>query len=767
MIKRSTEEYRIAIAVVALLAFLANTAAAQERTVHDVFVNGKLAPGVRLVNGNVQGKQIRTVPLGAKGWANPTFQIHGLDIDISKVEDLSQVHVRMVAQGKRDNKPGYADVHLLNSKGRILYITQFPFRSWQNKRPDYMMKSADHSPKYTQFSKGRDYGRITGIKINCRGGFAMRFSKVQILIDKSMADRYPDDPKPDPNWQGGRISAVYAIPVSERVYQKELDSPLGKGNEVFRQGRVRLSGARNETVAFQVIMQTVPGAAGVNDVNVKFTGVSKGDATIDNSNALDPGNPYAYVGRYIQLYRTRYVLYDKKGRRASRGWRRVLNKWIPEIQIPFEAKWGGAPFSIFPGKVQAVWVDIYIPKNAEAGLYTGRVEVQVADRTVKTLPVELTVHDFALPNEFKTVGLMYGTVPAKHGAKTEQEKWELEKIYRQFYRRHHGGLFRGFGVRQGDREVKDPRQWELRGGKIYTREEGYEGPGEGVPTQFIFIRMYGGKFNPFGGPTEAHWHRGLLPYKRQADMHAKDAMLIYYVWDEPGHDFKGGIPAYNKWFNESVAPHIKSFNKKYNADIKSYASVSPMDAKGTPDLDIYRARNREQALQMEREGDINAAWNGTQPLSEAASALRAVGWRAYYLRTSFWWMWHSTKYSAAFDVYRDAYNFRNQYGEVGAGTGMFVYPGTDIYVTKRNPGLKGPVPGTRFFNWRQGFIDAEYVALAAKKDKKAADAIVARMVSGARLNSGLPGEQASIGYPIGEKHYAKARAELVKIILGD
>ena len=715
----------------------------------------------------VQDKQIQTVSLGAKAWADPTFQIHGLDIDISNVEDLSQVHVRMVAQGARSNKPGYADVHLMNSKGRDLYITQFPFRSYQTNDPDFMMKSAENFPQYTKFPKGRDYGHITGIKINCRGGFTMRFSQVQILIDKSMGDRYPDDPKPDPNWEEGKIAAVYAIPVSERVYQNELDSPLREGNEVFRQGKVLLSGARNETVAFQVIMQTERVRAGVNDVNVKFTGVSKGDETIDNSKASDPGNLYAYVGRYIQLYRTRYLLYDKKGHHgASSAYKQVLGKWVPEIQIPFEAKWGGAPFSIFPGKVQAVWVDIYIPQNAEAGLYTGRVEVQIAGRTVKTLPVELTVHDFALPNEFKTVGLMYGTVPDKHGAKTEQEKWELEKTYRQFYRRHHGGMLRGFGVRQGDREVEDPKQWELRGGKIYTREEGYEGPGEGVPTQFIFIRMYGGKFDPFGGPTEAHWHRGLLPYKKQADIYAKDAMLIYYVWDEPGHDFKGGIPAFNKWFNQSVAPHIRSFNKKYNADIKSYASVSPDDAKGTPDLDIYRARNREQALQMEREGDINCAWNGPQGLSHAASALRSVGWRAYHLQTSFWWMWHANKYPQAFDVYRDTYNFRNQYGEVGASVGTFIYPGTDVYITKRNPGLKGPVPGTRFFNWRQGFIDAEYAALAAKKDKKAADAIVARMVSGARLNSGLPGEQASIGYPIGEKHYAEARAELVKIILG-
>ncbi len=183
-----------------------------------------------------------------------------------------------------------------------------------------------------------------------------------------------------------------------------------------------------------------------------------------------------------------------------------------------------------------------------------------------------------------------------------------------------------------------------------------------------------------------------------------------------------------------------------------------------PAMNIYRALTREEALQMEREGDINCSWNGPQGLGNFASALRVVGWKAFYNRASFWWMWHATAYDDGFDVYRDPYNFRSPYGEEGAGVGMFVYPGTDIYVEKRNPGLAGPVPGSRFMNWRQGFVDAQYLELAAQRNPSATLAIAAKLVSGAKLNSGLPGEQASIGYPIGEKHYANARRQLVDII---
>ncbi len=736
-----------------------------EQRRHDIFFRGELAPGVVLSNAEVRGKEIRTASLGEASWGQPAFELRGLDIDISGL-DLAQVHVRIVAEGDSSNKPSYADVGVLTSKPPGFTITQFPFRSYRKKDPDYMMRSADHSPSYARRRAGDDYGSITGLAIKTSGGFSMRISSIQVLIDTAKPDQYPDDPSPDPQWRHGSVARVFAIPVSERVFLNELDSALIESNAVWQGRRITLQGAANETVAFQLIIQAAGGADGLNDVDVKFNGVANGSARIDNAGLANPADPYDYVGRSIQLYRSRYVYYDHHGQHGgSPRAAQTVGKYIPEIQIPFEAKWGGAPFSIFPGQTQAVWVDIYIPRGTPAGDYSGEIEVLVGGEAVSQLPVELQVHDFELPNRPSRLGLMFADVPGKHGARTAAKKLALEKTYRQFFRRHHGGMFRG--VKNPDDLT--PQQWRLRGGDIYTPAEGYQGPGEGLPTQYLFLKMYGGGLKPFGGSgvsgSEADWHRGLLEYKRMADRYAPDALLAYYVWDEPGHAFKGGLEAFIPWFNTQVAPRVASFNAKYGAEVKLYASVDAKDVGAMPAMDIYRAETRDEALRMEREGDINCSWNGPQGLGHFASALRVVGWKAFYNRTSFWWMWHATAYPDGFDVYRDPYNFRSPYGEEGAGVGMFVYPGTDIYVDKRSPGLAGPVPGSRFLNWRQGFVDAQYLELAAERDPSATLAIAAKMVSGAKLNSGLPGEKASIGYPVGEAHYAAARRQLVDIIL--
>ncbi len=530
---------KLFLLALSVTAGLAN--AEQQQTRHDIFIGGDLAAGVDLINGEIRGHEIRTESLGEDAWGRPGFEIRGLDIDISEL-DLSQVHIRMVAEGDSSNKPSYADVGVLTSRGPGFTINQFPFRSYRKNDPDYMMRSADHSPGYARRPSGSDYGSITGLTIKTSGGFSMRLSAVQVLIDASRPDKYPDDPVPDPGWRGGKISTVFAIPPSERVFLNELDSPLREGNSVWQNNRIQLSGAANETVAFQLLLQAEEGASGLNDVDIKFSGLSNGSIRIDNARLANPSDPYDYVGRSIQLYRSRYILYDHHGQHGgSPGAAKTVGKYIPEIQIPFEAEWGGAPFSIFPGQSQAVWIDIYIPRGTPAGFYQGQVEVVLAGEIVSKVPVELTVHDFELPNRPANIGLMFASVSGKHGARTAGEKLALEKTYRQFFRRHHGGMFRGVKNAAG----LSPQQWRLRGGDIYTPAQGYEGPGQGLPTQYLFLKMYGGGLKPFGGAgvsgSEGDWHRGLLEYKKMADKYAPDAVLAYYVWDEPGHAFKGGL----------------------------------------------------------------------------------------------------------------------------------------------------------------------------------------------------------------------------------
>ena len=70
----------------------------------------------------------------------------------------------------------------------------------------------------------------------------------------------------------------------------------------------------------------------------------------------------------------------------------------------------------------------------------------------------------------------------------------------------------------------------------------------------------------------------------------------------------------------------------------------------------------------------------------------------------------------------------------------------------------------RLFNWRQGFIDHEYLVLARKKDPDAVAEIVDPIVSGTSLSCGLPGEKGSAGYPIDDVDYHRARMELARII---
>ncbi len=745
-----------AILVGVLLCACSGALRAGEQEVIDIFVDGKLAPGVTLENGRVEGDEIVTVPMGYPFGDSP-FTVKGLDIDITGL-DLAQIHVRVVATGGRDSTPTYAEIQVDTTSELDLRIEWFPFKSYEEVGATFMTKSCDWSQIYGAHPKGDDYGKITGLRvlIESQGGMEMRYSKLQVLIDRTPFEPYPDDPQPDPNWKAGKIDSVYAISGSQRVSLGELDSPLEESNTVWQDGVVKVSGARNEIVPFQVVMEVPAVGDGVNNVNVRYTGVRKGAASIDNFKAADPDDIYNYVGRPIQLYRARYIsLADSE-------------EYFPEMLIPFEAKWGGAPFSIFPGQTQSVWVDTYIPKDAEAGLYKGTADVLVGGEVVKSLPVELTVHDFALPNEPSVHSLMWGLSLAKHNVEGDALH-EVAANYRRFLRRNYTGFFEGISRYITDEELQDPKFWRLRGGSIYTREEGYEGTGYGLPAPFVFFTMYGGGVNVFDGPgefgDEESWHQGLLRWKKAVDEFAPGAVISWYAWDEPSHAFTGGLGAFVDWMN-TVGPYVESFNEKYDADVKIYATANTRTARQAPSINIYQGRASE-VDQMHEQGDLCARYNGPQDLGLPASALRVVGWQAYSGRVDIWWMFRFEKYYPGFDVYRDPVNFFNQYGETRAGVGSFVFPGTDAFIAKRNPGLDGPVPGIRFFNWRQGFIDYEYLALAAKKDAEAVGEIIGEAMARPQLERGLPRERRSRRYPTGDEKYVAAREKLVKIILGE
>jgi len=46
---------------------------------------------------------------------------------------------------------------------------------------------------------------------------------------------------------------------------------------------------------------------------------------------------------------------------------------------------------------QVLWVDLFVPANAEPGSYSGVISITAADHSTTKLVVELPVRSFALP----------------------------------------------------------------------------------------------------------------------------------------------------------------------------------------------------------------------------------------------------------------------------------------------------------------------------------------------------------------------------------
>src|SRR5262249_39790338 len=54
------------------------------------------------------------------------------------------------------------------------------------------------------------------------------------------------------------------------------------------------------------------------------------------------------------------------------------------------------PFDVPAGQVRAIWVELFVPEETAPGIYLGAVTVEAAGARAD-VPVELTVHRFALP----------------------------------------------------------------------------------------------------------------------------------------------------------------------------------------------------------------------------------------------------------------------------------------------------------------------------------------------------------------------------------
>ena len=196
---------------------------------------------------------------------------------------------------------------------------------------------------------------------------------------------------------------VWAVNDGEKVERDDLDNPNQSANSAWDGHKIKIFGARNEIVAFQLIVEA--GTDGIQQLTVALPELRQrgGRARITYAPpAFDPTN---YVGRPIELFSVNYMNVEiashaswvfKPGSPAAP---KDPTGWKPVQLVPENAKVGrgGFPLQVAPSQNQAVWIEIYTNKNLPAGIYRGQIEVD-ADGQKQTIPIELALFDFTLPD---------------------------------------------------------------------------------------------------------------------------------------------------------------------------------------------------------------------------------------------------------------------------------------------------------------------------------------------------------------------------------
>jgi hypothetical protein len=539
------------------------------------------------------------------------------------------------------------------------------------------------------------------------------------------------------------IDRIWAIDDGEKVKKGDLNHPLAfsSSNLVWDGNSISIFGARNEIVAFQLIIQS--NSSNTNNVNVTLDQLTNGSYTIKNTGSSDP---FDYVGKHIELFTEHYLnIHD----RTATNWHWWPNAramdihgneylgWVPDALIPFEAPsgLGGAPFDIAPNSNQGVWVDVYIPRDADPGSYQGEVKVYVNSDLVDNIPIDLVVYDFTLPDETHLKNFFYGTrsgIVAKHGVTDRsQAYYEIEGKYHQMAHRHRLDL-----SYNGDLDFIKNHYSRYLTGRYYTNAYNYEGPGKGVGHGTYSIGTYdqpGGYTSGFTGSRDIWWQQSDA-WVNWFQQNAPNTEIFVYMRDEPffsGSSAIEDVKTKSQWLHTNPGPgrELMSFcttggvEGRIRAELEGYVDFWQTTGQSGYEQDggvsgfVINSAKELQAI-----GNKVGIYNGTRPsfgtviIDTDAIDFRINPWISWKHNVNQYFLWHVNYFyqdSRRINPFVD--NYRVYSGRVTNGDGTLFYPGEDKEFPQDDRKLSGPISSIRMKNWRRGAQDYEYFLLAKQQ----------------------------------------------------
>jgi hypothetical protein len=518
------------------------------------------------------------------------------------------------------------------------------------------------------------------------------------------------------------VASVWAVSDGEKVERDERAHPLKARNAIWDGRTVRLAAARNEILAFQVIVEA--DAAGIRSLSASLPELRRRGGAETIAYTAPAGDPSLSAGRPIQLFSVHYMDVTAESH-ADWAWRpgspaapRDTTGWKPVQLVPENAREGrgGFPLAVEPSVGQALWVEIYVGRDRPAGSYEGTLTV-TADGRKTELPVELRVFDFDLP-EANSLPVMVYFEP------DQPELYQgrnLDPAYHRFAHRHRVELVHAYD------EVKVEGNRGRFDGSDFRSEKGYEGPGEGVGNTIVPVSFYGP--GPAFQERPSAWRRSDAWMTFLARNFPR-ALTFLYLPDEP---YPSQYPevrrlAQNVRSNPGPGSKLPLFlTKRIIPEFQGLVDVWSIPPQA---FDIAAAA-AEQA-QGRRVSFYNGGRpNGPTPVIDApATEGRAIAWAAFKHDVDLYFYWHGVHWQhnrqkqgeRKQNVWANPITFDNR-GQPNKpvedqgwinGDGVLLYPGEERLHPDEDRGLAGPIGTVQLANLRRGLQDHQYLTLARR-----------------------------------------------------
>jgi hypothetical protein len=562
------------------------------------------------------------------------------------------------------------------------------------------------------------------------------------------------------------VGRVWAVNDGEKVDRGDLKNVNRDKNSAWDGTTVRIFGGRNEVIAFQVIVESDDkGIEGLSASLPELAGPGGGKI----SYVPPREDPTDFVGRQIQVFSAHYInvkevmtcswIFDRKSPAAPAN----PTGWKPVVLVPEDAAAGkgGFPLKVAANNTQAIWFEIYTPRDLPAGTYRGTVTVKASGQTM-SLPVELEVFAFVLPDQNSMKAMLYfetSQLNKYHGA-------DLEDRYQRFGHRQRVELVHAYS----EAEVMQDIGWF--NGNAFTKGNGYEGPGEGVGNVIVPATFYG-PGNQYDDKASAH--KASDAWMTFLNNNVPGAMTFLYLPDEPSRRDFPRILKIGENIHKNPGPGGKLpvfVTHEINKDLAPAIDIwsSPTEA--------YKA---DLAAKETEAGKIVSVYNGHRPhagsfdYSVPATDPRATIWGCFKFSIPLYFYWHANHWEHNFqkptdrdqNIWANSITFDNRKqvdkpgGGFANGDGVLLYPGQEKVHPEEDRDIVGPCGGYHLANLRRGLQDHLYLTMARELGLKD----VVEQTTGAVAGKMLSEAEKTIGFAQTGNEFEAARLKLAQAIV--